>query len=169
MNEVSPFNQPATKRLGRIVSAVVTATSATFSGFLVPTASAEAASAYSDNIGRNEIGPEPLEKLKPEIVGGEQSVSVGDSVTYKYTVKTGFPQDPNNVTAQRWVRLVITQDPKVPFTEEPAAGKFGIPAGAVVTKTGVNEWTVVLGAECMKRGNMTLRKQRKAIITGCLK
>ncbi|WP_042891710.1 SdrD B-like domain-containing protein [Corynebacterium ulcerans] len=147
MNEVSPFNQPATKRLGRTVAAVVTATSVSFSGFLVPTASAAAASAYSDNIGRNEIGTELLEKLKPEIVGGSQSVSVGDSVTYKYTVKTGFPQDPNNVTAQRWVRMVITQDPKVPFTEAPAAGKFGIPDGAVVTKTGDNEWTVVLGAE----------------------
>lgn len=147
LNEVSPFNQPATKRLGRTVAAVVTATSVSFSGFLVPTASAAAASAYSDNIGRNEIGTELLEKLKPEIVGGSQSVSVGDSVTYKYTVKTGFPQDPNNVTAQRWVRMVITQDPKVPFTEAPAAGKFGIPDGAVVTKTGDNEWTVVLGAE----------------------
>lgn len=147
LNEVSPFNQPATKRLGRTVAAVVTATSVSFSGFLVPAASAEAASAYSDKIGRNEIGTETLEKLNPEIVGGSQSVSVGDSVTYKYTVKTGFPQDPNNVTAQRWVRMVITQDPKVPFTEDPAAGKFGIPSGAVVTKTSDNEWTVVLGAE----------------------
>nr|WP_256219643.1 hypothetical protein [Corynebacterium ulcerans] len=147
MNEVSPFNQPATKRLGRTVAAVVTATSVSFSGFLVPAASAEAASAYSDKIGRNEIGTEPLGKLNPEIAGGSQSVSVGDSVTYKYTVKTGFPQDPNNVTAQRWVRMVITQDPKVPFTEAPAAGKFGIPADAVVTQTGPNEWSVVLGAE----------------------
>lgn len=147
LNEVSPFNQPATKRLGRTVAAVVTATSVSFSGFLVPAASAEAASAYSDKIGRNEIGTEPLGKLNPEIVGGSQSVSVGDSVTYKYTVKTGFPQDPNNVTAQRWVRMVITQDPKVPFTNPPAAGQFGIPADAVVTQTGGNEWTVVLGAE----------------------
>lgn len=147
LNEVSPFNQPATKRLGRTVAAVVTATSVSFSGFLVPTASAEAASAYSDKIGRNEIGTEPLGKLNPEIVGGSQSVSVGDSVTYKYTVKTGFPQDPNNVTAQRWVRMVITQDPKVPFTNPPAAGQFGIPADAVVTQTGPNEWSVVLGAE----------------------
>lgn len=147
LNEVSPFNQPATKRLGRTVAAVVTATSVSFSGFLVPTASAAAASAYSDKIGRNEIGTETLEKLNPEIVGGEKNVSVGDSVTYKYTVKTGFPQDPNNVTAQRWVRMVITQDPKVPFTNPPAAGQFGIPADAVVTQTGPNEWTVVLGAE----------------------
>lgn len=72
LNEVSPFNQPATKRLGRTVAAVVTATSVSFSGFLVPTASAAAASAYSDNIGRNEIGTETLGKLNPEIVGGEK-------------------------------------------------------------------------------------------------
>lgn len=87
LNKLSGTKVPSPKRLRRTVTAAIATISVGFGGFLVPTASAEEKSAYSDGIGRNEIGPETLEKLKPEVVGGNQSVSVGDAVTYKYTVK----------------------------------------------------------------------------------
>ncbi|CAB0925144.1 hypothetical protein FRC0431_02071 [Corynebacterium diphtheriae] len=109
------------------------------------------ASAYQDNYGRNVIGEEKLEQLKPTVTGGEAVIGEDGKALYEYTVKSGFPDDPNNVTAQRWMRLTFTEDPKVPFNkdEKGLPSIDGLPDGAKIEKVEGDEhsWRVVLGAE----------------------
>ncbi|CAB0997822.1 hypothetical protein FRC0522_00351 [Corynebacterium diphtheriae] len=108
-------------------------------------------SVYSDaeELGRNVIGSEKLEPLKPRVTGGSAPVQQGDKVAYEYQVDTGFPADPANVTAQRWLKLILKQDPKVPFVlgRDGNPTVNGLPAGAKLSAKGENEWEVVLGAE----------------------
>lgn len=117
------------------------------------------ASAYQDNYGRNVIGEEKLEQLKPTVTGGEAVIGEDGKALYEYTVKSGFPDDPNNVTAQRWMRLTFTEDPKVPFNkdEKGLPSIDGLPDGAKIEKVDEHSWRVVLGAEYLDMNNSGAR------------
>lgn len=154
-----PSKSLKSSRLSRKALSLVTALSV---GAALATVSSQASaepsvpsprtpSAYNDNYGRNVIGEEKLEQLKPSVTGGEKTVKVGDHVAYEYKVKTGFPNDPNNVTAQRWMRLTLTENPQVPFDKDVNGlpKVEGLPADSKIEKVEGDDhsWRVVLGAE----------------------
>lgn len=110
-------------------------------------------SAYSDaaRLGRNIIYEKDiLPKLQPIAEGSNVEVKLGQQVNYVYKVNAGFPDDANydNVTAQRWLNLKITQDPAVPFNLLDGKPQiFGLPAKAKWQQVSANTWEVKLGIE----------------------
>lgn len=112
-------------------------------------------SVYSDaeELGRNVIGEEVLGRLEPLVRGGEKEAKKGDPVTYEFEVEPGFPNDPNNVTAQRWMKIILTEDPKVPFDADGDQLKLkaeGISVPITFHKQTSGQWEAVLGAEYLR-------------------
>lgn len=134
-------------------------TLATMSSGITATANAETIenpvpnneSAYDNaaEYGHNIVGEETLPRLKPTAEGGSVAVQEGDKTEYKFTFDTGFPEDPNNATAQRWIKVTLTEDPKVPFDKDENGYPQvqGLPDDGTFNKLGDHQWEVIFGNE----------------------